>query len=61
LELMVSVSERTMWMAAVADLLHAAWPLKAVQVVLLAGSWMVVIVVATKMVESSRRGGKPEG
>jgi hypothetical protein len=54
---MVSVSERTVWMAAVADLPQAAWPLKAVQVVLLAGSGMVVMVVATKMVESSRRGG----
>jgi hypothetical protein len=59
----LTVSERTVWMAAVADLPQAAWPLKVVQVVLLAGSWMVVMVVAkaTKMVESSRRGGKREG
>ncbi len=43
------------------DLPQAAWPLKAFQVVFLTGSWMAVMVVATKMVESSRRGGKGEG
>jgi hypothetical protein len=60
LELAVSVSKRTVWMAMAADLPVAAWPLKAVQVVLLAGLWMVMMVVATKRLESCRRRGKGE-
>jgi hypothetical protein len=43
------------------DLPQAAWPLKAFQVVFLADLWMAVMAVATKMVESNRRGGKGEG
>jgi hypothetical protein len=58
LELTVSVSERTVWTAIAADLPEEACPLKVVQVVLLVGSWMAVMGVAMKIVESSRRRGK---
>jgi hypothetical protein len=44
-------------MAVAVDLPQVACPLKAVQVVLLAGSWMTVMVVVTNMVESSRQRG----